>query len=242
MLHDENYARFQARGFARSHNQIDARPRHAPNMGTTSFVARLEQPGPIEHFYQLLLHLEHHPNATSQLDPALRRLVEITGARTAYVEIFAAGEQPALSRGHDAEGRTHEAIASSISRDLVALAVGEGRTIARTARRGRDAIATLCVPIKAETVIGFVWLERTRRAFSELDRERARLLARCLSVARDSWPKLADELRALRVRRVREALERCDGEISAAARLLGVSRVFIYAVTERRPKHTRCDR
>jgi hypothetical protein len=242
MLHRENHARFQCSPLARSHNHIHAPPRHARKMGTGSFVARLEQPGPIEQFYQLLLHLEHHPNATSQLEQALRQIVEITGARTVYLEIFAAGEQRAQSRGHDVEGRSHDAIEISISRDLVALAVDEGRTISRTTRLGRTLVAALCVPIKAESVIGFVWLERTRRAFSELDRERARLLARCVSVARASWPKLADELRALRVRRVREALERCDGEISAAARLLGVSRVFIYAVTERRPKQTRCDR
>jgi transcriptional regulator with GAF, ATPase, and Fis domain len=240
MLHRENHARFQRSRLVRSHNQIHARPRHARNMDT-AFVARLEQPGPIEHFYQLLLQLDRRPNATSQLGQALLRIVEITGARTAYVEIFAAGEQRALSRGHDVEGRTHDAIATSISRDIVALAVDEGRTISRAIRRGRTAVAVLCVPIKAESVIGFVWLERTRRAFSELDRERARLLARSLCAARASWPKLADELRALRVRRVREALERCNGKISAAARMLGVSRVFIYAVTERRPSCARCD-
>jgi transcriptional regulator with GAF, ATPase, and Fis domain len=192
-----------------------------------------EAPGPLERFYQHLLQLELHPDAL--LGDALRLVVEATCASTAYVELFANAGRPAVVLAHDVAGRTHEAIGATIERDVVARVVAEHRTLAFESRGGSGVVTMLCVPIRPENIMGFVWLEGERQ-FSELDRERVRLLARRLAIASTtrSQRSLLEEQRALSERRVLEELKRHNGNVSKAARVLDVSRAFIYSVLKRR--------
>jgi DNA-binding NtrC family response regulator len=83
---------------------------------------------------------------------------------------------------------------------------------------------------------GFVRLEG--KSFTAADSEHIRVLARRLaSIAsriHASVTTLPQQLRALEERAVADALARTGNNITKAARLLGVTRPYVYAVTKRR--------
>ena len=200
-------------------------------------VLRREHSGPLEHFYQCLLQLDRHTGDVSILDDALRSLVELTGVRLAYVEVLRGDDGQALSRSYSVAQQSHESITAMVAHGIVAKAIAERRTITLDRRASESSMgATLCIPISSELVTGVLWLQGKASAFSKLDRERAeRLAARLvdLRLGEAARRTLKEEVHALYDRRVREALRRCHGNISEAARELGVSRSFIHDILKR---------
>ncbi len=155
---------------------------------------------PIERdFYRRLLELGREEELEPLLDQALGLIVEVTGARAAYLELH--DEQDGMPRFWRGFGCTNEdltAIRASISRGIIARALADGVTIETPSAVAdprfedlgsvrRHAIhAVLCAPI-GRPPIGVVYLQgRTRPGgFDDTDRDRAELFARQLAPLAD---------------------------------------------------------
>ncbi|HWU86746.1 MAG TPA: sigma-54-dependent Fis family transcriptional regulator [Kofleriaceae bacterium] len=191
-----------------------------------------------EAFYRRLLELGNQIEIESLLDEALSLIVEVTGATTAYLELYDddGSDRPRFWRGHRCSDEDLESIRQSISRGIIARAISEGRTIESTSARGdprfqelhsvqRNEIgAVLCAPIGAPP-IGVVYLQDRARpgSFGPIDREHAELFARQLAQVADRI--LARQPANTVVDHTREIRERfkCEGLIGrsrAMARVL----------------------
>src|SRR3954469_11453377 len=81
-------------------------------------------------FYRRLLDLGGQEEIEPLLDQALALIVEVTGASTAYLELYDdAGEQPRFWKGRGVSERDVAAIRTSISHGITARAISEARTI-----------------------------------------------------------------------------------------------------------------
>jgi transcriptional regulator with GAF, ATPase, and Fis domain len=187
----------------------------------------------VERFYQCLLALSDHPFSERILDDALSAIVAVTNARLAFVEFYDEHKIPRYWRGHHVDKQSLDTIRASVCRDIVARAISERQTIATTARSD----FVLCIPIRAVPV-GALYLQSGADSFSSLDRERAELLVAMLRNrpeldADETKKTLHEHTQALQHRLVRAAVSRCAGNISRAARELGVSRAFLYGLMRR---------
>jgi Nif-specific regulatory protein len=188
-------------------------------------------------FYRRLLDLGSQVEIEPLLNESLALIVDVTGASTAYLELYDDEEGgPRFWRGHRCTDEDLEAIRASISRGIIARSLAESRTIESPSAQGdprfqdlgsvqRNEIgAVLCAPIGSPP-IGVVYLQdRTRPGvFGSADRENAELFARHLA-------SVADRLMARRPERIvldhtREVRQRfrCDdliGRSRAMARVL----------------------
>src|SRR5262249_7195931 len=117
--------------------------------------------------------------------------------------------KPRFWKGYRLTDRDVEAIRASISRGIIAQAIGEGRTI-ETASASLDerfsdlgsvrqnAIqAVLCAPVGAEPPIGVIYLQGKRGTWTPIDRERAELFARQLAPLADRLARRSDADRTI---------------------------------------------
>lgn len=201
--------------------------------GVMAGTRRLEQSTSVDRFYQLLLRF-HDVDAHSVLDEALQLLAQVTSAKLAYVELIDEDGGASCARGYHVDRRDPREVILSRDVDRVRPAIAEGKLVALPAKR--DVGAILCVPIRSDAAIGFLWLQGKPSAFSARDLERAMCLGARLADAGlvGARPTLDEETRAFRDRRVREAVRRWCGNVAGAARELDVSRPFIYKVLEQR--------
>ena len=156
-------------------------------------------------FYRRLLDLGGQDEIEPLLDEALALIVETTGVRTGYLELYDDDDdgeaQPRFWKCTGCSDGDLDAIRASISRGIIASAISEGRTVdtpsalsdPRFENLGsvrRHAIeAVLCVPVGTRPPIGVIYLQARRKPghFTAADRERAELFARQLA-------RLADRL------------------------------------------------
>src|SRR5258708_1631879 len=123
-------------------------------------------------FYRRLLDLGGQHELEPLLDQALALIVEVTGASMGYLELYGDDpSQPRFWKGHHCSDRDLEAIRRSISRGIVARAIGEGVTIETPSAqlderfqdlgsvRQHEIEAVLCAPVGTEPPIGVVYLE-----------------------------------------------------------------------------------
>src|SRR5687767_10921503 len=85
-------------------------------------------------FFRRLLDLGSQRELEPLLDEALALIVEVTGANTAYLELYsetvrAKDEKPRYWRGYRLSDRDVASIRASISGGIMARAISEGRTI-----------------------------------------------------------------------------------------------------------------
>src|SRR5688500_7363524 len=81
-------------------------------------------------FYRRLLDLGSKDEIEPLLDEALALIVEVTGASTGYLELYDDdANRPRFWRGFRCTDRDVAKIRASISRGIIARAIGEGRTI-----------------------------------------------------------------------------------------------------------------
>jgi Nif-specific regulatory protein len=150
-------------------------------------------------FYRRLLDLGGQDQIEPLLEQALALIVEVTGARTAYLELQVdEGEdraEPRFWRGHNVTAAAVDEIRSTISHGIIAQAIAEGRTIETPSAladprfedlgsvRRQQIDAVLCAPVGKNPPVGVIYLQgRTMTgSFSEEDRERAELFARQLA-------------------------------------------------------------
>jgi len=188
-------------------------------------------------FYRRLLDLGGKDEIEPLLDEALALIVEVTGASTAYLELYDdEANRPRFWKGFRCTDRDVASIRASISRGIIARAIGEGRTI-ETPSASLDARfsdlgsvrqnliqAVLCAPVGVQPPIGVIYLQgRTRPgSFTALDRERAELFARQLAPLADRLVRREHQDHVDHTREVRERL-RCPeiiGRSRALAQLL----------------------
>jgi Nif-specific regulatory protein len=188
-------------------------------------------------FYRRLLDLGGKEEIEPLLEEALALIVEVTGAMTAYLELYDdEANRPRFWRGFRCTDRDVASIRASISRGIIARAIGEGRTIetpsatldARFSELGsvrQNLIqAVLCAPVGVQPPIGVIYLQgRTRPGtFTPTDRERAELFARQLAPLADRLVRHSHHDHIDYTREVRERL-RCPeiiGRSRALAQLL----------------------
>ncbi|HEY4244596.1 MAG TPA: sigma 54-interacting transcriptional regulator [Kofleriaceae bacterium] len=153
-------------------------------------------------FYRRLLELNSHADIERLLDEALALIVEITGASTAYIELYddADGSAPRFWRGYHCSEQDLSTIRTSISRGIIAKAITEGKRVttkaAQTDPRFEDlrsvqlnAIgAVLCVPIGTPPM-GVVYLQDRKRPgeFGPEDMDYAEIFARQLAPLADRF-------------------------------------------------------
>jgi Nif-specific regulatory protein len=208
--------------------------------------------GTVERFYQRLLSIDCVADPALVLDVILPLLAEITGAGLVFLELFGEGSAPALCRGHTTTAEPIGSIRSKLSYGIVRQAVAEGRTITTSSAvhderflelssvRQHEIGAVLCTPLGMHMPLGVIYLQRPV-AFSECDRRRveafalriARVAPRLLQPRGILRRPLLEDVRELQGRRVREAMERHDGNIAEVARELCVSRKFVYRALRR---------
>jgi len=188
-------------------------------------------------FYRRLLDLGSKDEIEPLLDESLALIVEVTGASTAYLELYDdEANRPRFWKGFRCTDRDVASIRASISRGIIARAIGEGRTIetpsatldARFSElrsvRQHAIQAVLCAPVGVQPPIGVIYLQgRTRPGtFTPVDRERAELFARQLAPLADRLVRHTHHDHIDYTREVRERL-RCPeiiGRSKALAQLL----------------------
>jgi Nif-specific regulatory protein len=161
-------------------------------------------------FFRRLLDLGSQSEIEPLLDQALALIIEVTSAKTAYLELYddyAPGNEgkeantPRYWRGHHLSDGDVATIRASISGGIIARAISEGRTIetpsasldARFADLGsvrqHDIQAVLCVPVGTDPPIGVLYLQgRTKPGpFTPLDRDHTELFARQLAPLADRF-------------------------------------------------------
>jgi len=161
--------------------------------------------------YRRLLHLGGHNELEPFLGEALALVVEVVGARQAYLELHEdedrAGTRPWWI-AHGFSAGEVEGIRAAVSRGIIAHALATGQTIVTPSAlldprfRDRDSVRTgrieavLCAPIGSDPPLGVLYLQGREQAgpFSEEDRSNAELFACHLA-------PLAERLLARRRRR-----------------------------------------
>jgi len=174
----------------------DPRVRDLP---AVSSWAMAEDPARERDFYRRLLDLGGEDQIEPLLEQALALIVEVTGARTAYLELQVDdGEdrpEPRFWRGHNCTAAAVDEIRSTISHGIIAQAIADGRTVETPSAladprfedlgsvRRQQIDAVLCAPVGTNPPVGVVYLQgRTRSgSFGPEDRERAELFARQLA-------------------------------------------------------------
>lgn len=174
-------------------------------------------------FYRRLLDLGSQREIEPLLDQALALIVEVTGAAMAYLELYDDdATRPRYWKGYRLSDRDVASIRASISRGIIARAIGEGRTIETPSAslderfsdlgsvRQHEIQAVLCAPVGAPPPIGVIYLQgRTKPGtFTSVDRERAELFARQLAPLADQLVRRRTADRIDHTREVRERL-RC---------------------------------
>jgi Nif-specific regulatory protein len=157
-------------------------------------------------FYRRLLDLGLEQLIEPLLDQALALIVEVTGARTAYLELYdESSDRPRFWKGVHVNESDIASIRAQISRGIIARALSEGRTLETASAkadvrfqdlgsvRQHDIEAVLCAPVGVPP-IGVVYLQgRTRLGpFTAQDRDRAELFARQLAPLADRLVRLDD--------------------------------------------------
>ena len=182
-------------------------------------------------FYRRLLDLGGQREIEPLLDEALALIVEVTGAKTGYLELYDDdSSQPRFWRGYQCTEADVEKIRSSISRGIIARAISEGRTIETPSALGdvrfqdlrsvrqHEIHQVLCAPV-GEPPLGVVYLQgRTRPGpFANQDREHAELFTRQLAPLADRLARRDDRSKVDYTVEVRESL-RCPRSSAARAR------------------------
>jgi Nif-specific regulatory protein len=191
-------------------------------------------------FYRRLLDLGGQREIEPLLDQALALIVEVTSASTGYIELYdEESSEPRFWQGYRCSDDDLAAIRASISRGIIARAIGEGRTIETPSAslderfadlgsvRQHEIQAVLCAPVGVQPPIGVIYLQgRTRPGmFTPLDRERAELFALQLAPLADRLVRREDPNRLDHTRDVRERL-RCPeiiGRSQALAQVLNLA-------------------
>jgi GAF domain-containing protein len=209
----------------------------------------------IDRFYQSLLAIDCVADPARVLDVAFPLLAEITRSRLIFLELFGEGSVPAFCRGYTPAAESIGSIRSKLSYGIVRQAVAEGRTITTSSAahderfielasvRQHEIGAVLCTPLGMHLPLGVVYLQGSTE-FSECDRGRveafaqriARVAPRLVDPSTTLRRPLLEEVRELQGRRVREAMDRHDGNIAEVARSLCVSRKFVYRALQRGDK------
>lgn len=208
-----------------------------------------------EAFYRRLVALDTIVEPGPLVAEAVELITNITGARVGYVELFPVEptEEPPFRMSHCDEGPAE--VQRWVSRDIIRAAVEERKTINlasalqhprfRTSKSVVDNTirAVLCTPIGIGMPVGVVYVQGRRIAgrFPDVDRDRAEHFAARLATiadrirfARDRVPvTLDDEIRWLENRAVRVAVDRHRGNLTSAARELGITRPRLYRILRR---------
>ncbi|MDQ3367509.1 MAG: sigma-54-dependent Fis family transcriptional regulator [Myxococcota bacterium] len=204
---------------------------------TESELPRTEGLASERDFYRRLLDLGSKHELEPLIDEALALIVEVTGATTAYLELYDdAASRPLFWRGYRLSDRDVAAIRASISGGIIARAISEGRTIEtpsasldeRFADLGsvrQHAIqAVLCAPVGVDPPIGVIYLQGRAKPgpFSATAREFLELFARQLAPLADRLVRRDDLDRNDHTREVRTRLHCPEivGRSRALAQLL----------------------
>lgn len=183
---------------------------------------------PQSHFYRRLLELTHATPLEPLLDELLRSLVEVSGARVAYLETFD-DDGVALMRGHSRSGEELATIRAGVSVGVVQRAREQRRTVCNQ--------ATLCVPFGLSGPGGVVYLQGATD-FSSSDCVHAELFARQIEQrhvrqGEGAAPRSFHQATKFYQRRhVLAVLEQMQWNMAAAARTLGVARSYLYRLVD----------
>jgi Nif-specific regulatory protein len=207
------------------------------------------RPSVSEQFYRKLLELQDRCDVEPLVEHALRLVVEASSAQVGYLELFSDEAGPTFWKAHGTTPESQEGVRARISRGVIAVTIAECRTINSASALEDDAFkelgsvkqnriqAVLCSPIGIEVPVGVVYLQGRPGAgsFTDADRERVELFCRQLALvaARLIGLPLTEETRIYARHRARETLTRHEGNVSEAARELGIGRAWLRRILRR---------
>ena len=214
-----------------------------------------------EQYLEILLSLGQHTQIELLLDAGLAAVTTQCQASLAYVELYFEPDvngAPVWSRAINCSEQAIAHIRGVLSGGIMQHAI-EHRETVRTPDAFRDERfqdlgsvrqheigAVVCAPIWLEDIIGVLYVQ-ARRSGGEFSAEDARsaelaaqqlgLVARRLFLERGrASGDLAADVEELKRARAREAMAQCDNNVSAAAKMLGVTRTTIYRLTATKPR------
>ena len=202
-----------------------------------------------ESFYRRLLELDTFSEPAPIVAESLQLVTELCGAQVGYIELFAhePGVEATFRHMHGPPARrvAPEIIRAALE-DRTTLNIASAHNHPRFRLEPIVTIATIravmCTPIGVGVPIGAVYLEGRDQPgrFPDVDRERIELFARHLATAADrictparQRVTLDDEVRWLEHRMVRASLDRNGGNVTTAARALGITRTRLYRILRR---------
>jgi transcriptional regulator with GAF, ATPase, and Fis domain len=186
-------------------------------------------------FYRRLLDLGGNLELTPLLDEALALIVDVTGANTAYLELYDDDTADVrFWRGYRLSETDVAKIRTTISRGIIAHAITEGRTLVTQSAllderfadlrsvRQNEIQSVLCAPVGMAPPIGVIYLQGKPGRFTDEDRVHVELFARQLAPLADRLVRTDHHFRHDHTSEVRKRL-RCEsivGRSQALARLL----------------------
>ncbi|MFN0246896.1 MAG: GAF domain-containing protein [Kofleriaceae bacterium] len=200
-------------------------------------------------FYRLLLDLPCHPRPADAVGDALALLAGLTRACIAYVELYNDQGVAGFSRAHGVVDHDLEVVRGAISRGIIGHALTCGETIASASAvhdkrfkalgsvQQHQTAAVLCSPIGLGDGVVYLQGRNDARTFELHDREDVVLFARQLAPMTlwlvDGRPTFVKQMQTRKRQVIAEALYRNEGNVTAAARDLGVGRALVHRVMRR---------
>lgn len=154
-------------------------------------------------FFRRLLELGDQADLGPLVHQALALIVEVSRARTGYLELYDAEQQPQFWKAHGTSSPAE--IRASVPRELIGQALGEGRTI--------ETDDMVCAPVGSPRPIGILCLQGLP--------------------ARDGSPSeaprtFADATRMFQRRYLLDALKRNAWQVTGTSRELDISRPHLH--------------
>ncbi|HEY4183173.1 MAG TPA: helix-turn-helix domain-containing protein [Kofleriaceae bacterium] len=156
-------------------------------------------------FFRQLLELGDHADLGPLVHQALALIVEVSRARTGYLELYDAEQQPQFWKAHGAFDYNPAEIRAAVPRELIGQALGEGRTI--------ETDDMVCAPVGSPRPIGILCLQGLPPRDGS---------------ANEAPRTFADATRMFQRRYLLDALKRNAWQVAGTSRELDISRTHLH--------------
>ncbi|CAN5898857.1 hypothetical protein BH11MYX2_BH11MYX2_33620 [soil metagenome] len=156
-------------------------------------------------FFRQLLELGDHADPGPLVHKALALIVEVSRARTGYLELYDAHQQPQFWKAYGIFDHSPAEIRAAVPRDLMGQALGEGRTI--------ETEDVVCAPVGSPLAIGILCLQG---------------LPLRDGTANEAPRTFADATRMFQRRYLLDALKRNEWQVLGTSRELAISRTHLH--------------
>jgi hypothetical protein len=156
-------------------------------------------------FFRQLLELGDQADLGPLVHQALALIVEVSRARTGYLELYDAQQQPQFWKAHGVSDDSPAEIRAAVPRDVMGQALGEGRTI--------EIDDMVCAPVGSPHAIGILCLQGLPPRDGSAD---------------EAPRTFAEATRMFQRRYLLDALKRNAWQVAGTSRELDISRTHLH--------------